>query len=381
MPSNELITALCQEILRDTHRYEPGIEQFRPAWIGSESPADPGMLRLSRERGRDLLERVAHRAGFTHRHFDPAAAGVRLARLAGLSEGLERTHAALADEHSRRALLNVLKLRVLGPYHAPLAITPQTFRDQQADVDRRLRLRAETFEVSDPWFSPLSLYRVPMPGGGHVMLHSHSVDVVSVYLLHQYGSAGAGNPVCASPGDIVLDAGGCWGDTALYFAHLVGPSGRVFTFEFDPESLAVLRANLALNPELAERIEVVEKALWDVSGDRIGFVQAGRCTAITDEADGDVMQVETITIDDFARQRGLDRLGFVKLDVEGSELNALSGGVESIRRFGPNLAIAAYHHDADLVEIPDRLAGAGYRLYLDTFSPVEDETVLFASLT
>jgi FkbM family methyltransferase len=262
---------------------------------------------------------------------------------------------------------------VRGPYHAPLRITAEEFRQRQAYVDASLREQAATYAVSDPWFSPISLYRVPLPDGSQARMHCHSVDVVSVFLLEQY-SYRAGSPsVSAQPGDVVIDAGGCWGDTALYFASLVGEGGRVYTFEFDPESLLILRANLALNPQLAGRIEVVEQALWDSSGEIIAFTQAGRCTTVNGGGDRSAQahQVPTITLDDFVERSGIDRVSFIKADVEGSELRLLKGAGRSLARFAPRLAIAAYHREDDLVRLPRELQALrpGYRLHLAGFSP------------
>jgi hypothetical protein len=90
--------------------------------------------------------------------------------------------------------------------------------------------------------------------------------------------------------------------------------------------------------------------------------------------------VATTTIDQFVERTGLERVDYIKMDVEGAELNVLRGAAQTIERFAPKLAIAAYHKDDDLVRIPDAIAAfdAEYRFYLQTFSPVEEETVLFA---
>jgi FkbM family methyltransferase len=372
---------LFAEILRDSHRYTPGVEQNRPTLVKRDVSNARRLAALAREHSRDLVERIAERAGFTRRHFDPDVAGTRLARLQAMSAGLGATRALLADDHSRRAFDALMKLCVLGPYHTSLAITPTMYRDKQGYADRELRTRAGTYEVSDPWFNPLSLYQVPVDGGPPVSLHGHSVDIVSVFLLDQYTYKGGGNRVGVEPGDVVLDIGGCWGDTALYFASLVGDAGKVYTFEFDPESLEIMHANLALNPELASRIEVVERAMWERSGETLHVVQAGRMTTVLpDGGDDQSIAVPTITLDDFVEQEGIEP-GFVKMDVEGAELSVLSGARETLARVAPKLAIAAYHKDDDLVRIPEAIMseGADYRLYIDTFSPVEEETVLFAT--
>ena len=375
---------LFSEILRDAHRYAGGLEPARPTTAGRRSagrlPPAPRAregIRLGRDRLRDVIERSAARAGLSRRHFDPELAAARLGRIHELSDGLAHTYEQLADTASQRALIDLLKLRVLGPYHTSLHISPERYRAEQDRVDRELRVTADTIHVSDPWFSPLSLYRLNVDGAA-ISLHSHSVDIVSVFALGQYHHPA----VHVSAGDVVLDVGGCWGDTALYFASRVGPHGRVYTIEFDPENLEVMQANLALNPQLASRIEVLEHALWDTPGRQLNYVQAGRSsTVLGDDGTKAGRRVHTVTLDELADGLGLQRLDFIKMDIEGAEPRALRGGNATIKRFGPKLALAAYHRDDDLVVLPRqvRALSAGYRMYLGSYSPVEDETVLFAA--
>ncbi len=371
-----LTARLLAEVLGDAHRYSPGLEPHRPTVVAARPPLSRRAVTAVRDRTRDRLERIAARAGFSHRHFDPERGAAALQRIVALSGALEATYARLGDERSRRAMVEVLKLRVLGPCHAPLRITPEAYRARQRYADQELRLQPDTFAVSDPWFSPLSLYRVPVADGPAVTLHSHSVDVVSVFLLEQYGY---GETVRARPGDVVLDVGGCWGDTALYFAARVGPAGKVYTFEFDPESLAIMRANLALNPELAGRIEIVERALWDRSDEVLEIAQAGRMTTVgRANGGGPALQAPTVTVDDFVREADLDRVDLIKMDVEGAEPWVLAGAADTLAGVRPRLAMAAYHRDDDLARLPAAL-DTEYRLYLESYSPLEDETVLFAS--
>jgi FkbM family methyltransferase len=376
----DLTQELISELLRDSHRYVPAIEPRRPT-LNSTAPSLRRGLVRTRHRVRNLVEQAAARTGFARRHYEAEVAAAQLTRILAIAEELERTVDLLGDEESRRAVLDVLKLRVLGPYHAPLRVTPDRFRAMQSFVDRTMLREPATFEVDDPWFSPISLYEVPGPDGASISLHAHSVDIVSVFLLDQYSYRSAHDQVAAATGDVVIDGGACWGDTALYLACLVGPAGKIYSFEFDPQNLEIMRTNLTLNPELAERIEVVEKALWDRSDERLEFALGGRTTSVVAPRREPQLAATTITVDDFVAARGLEHVDFIKMDIEGAEAKALLGARSTLERWAPRLALAAYHEDDDLVALPRAIepADRAYRYFVHTCSPLEEETVLFAS--
>jgi hypothetical protein len=85
-------------------------------------------------------------------------------------------------------------------------------------------------------------------------------------------------------------------------------------------------------------------------------------------------------IDDLVEAGGIERVDFIKLDVEGSELAALRGALASLRRFKPKLAISLYHKPNDLFEISQFVEdlGLGYKLYLEHYTIWDEETVLYA---
>ena len=99
------------------------------------------------------------------------------------------------------------------------------------------------------------------------------------FQLHQYDYMHQGNRIGVEPGDVVID-GGCWGDTAIYFADRAAPGGRVYTFEFAPENTTVLRMNIESNPKLADRIIPVENALSDVDGKQMEYSMSGPAARI-----------------------------------------------------------------------------------------------------
>jgi len=138
------------------------------------------------------------------------------------------------------------------------------------------------------------------------------------------------------PGDMVVEAGANLGSLTLPLARLVGPAGRVLAFEPQRSMHTLLCANAALNGLSninAERMALGETdgtttvpvAQWDASGN-FGGIAVG-------EGKGEVCAQARID------SWGLQRLNFIKIDVEGAELGVINGGAETIRRLRPAMLV------------------------------------------
>jgi hypothetical protein len=68
------------------------------------------------------------------------------------------------------------------------------------------------------------------------------------------------------------------------------------------------------------------------------------------------------------------------MDLEGAEVQALTGAQATIEQFKPKLAICAYHKGDDLFMIPQTINAIlpGYHFYLDHYTIHREETVLYA---
>ena len=136
-------------------------------------------------------------------------------------------------------------------------------------------------------------------------------------------------------GGVCVDVGANVGFYSLHFARLVGPSGRVFAFEPDPRNAARLRRNVALNAFEAI-VEVAETAVSGRDGratlhrsdpDHSGW---GSLAAHAEETSK--VEVATTTLDSFLDARAIERVDFLKADVEGSEIELLRGAARSLRK-------------------------------------------------
>lgn len=89
-------------------------------------------------------------------------------------------------------------------------------------------------------------------------------------------------------------------------------------------------------------------------------------------------RVKAVALDDVVASE--DRVTFIKLDIEGTELDALKGMTQTVRRCHPILAICLYHKPQDIWEIPRfvRDLVPTHRLYIRHYTPSPLDTVLYA---
>lgn len=141
------------------------------------------------------------------------------------------------------------------------------------------------------------------------------------------------------PGMIHVDLGANIGYYALMAAKIVGPAGRVLCLEPDPRNLELLRRNVELNGFTAP-IEICAVAASDHPGTATMY-QAHASNLNTLVAPQERQQaadpveckvsVKTVTLDDFMDQRG-GILNFLRMDIEGFEVDALRGGLRTLER-------------------------------------------------
>lgn len=182
-------------------------------------------------------------------------------------------------------------------------------------------------------------------------------------------------------GDVVLDLGAYTGENCVYYSYLVGDSGSVYAFEFIEANLENLEKNLNLNKNFSSNVKIIKKPVSDKIK-KIYTSDQGPGTIIHDKkADHLELEYETVTIDQFSKDCDLKRIDCIKMDIEGSEYEALLGGFETIKKFKPNLCISAYHKIDDFYKLTKLIKkiSKDYRFYLEHYHTSYMETVLYAT--
>jgi len=126
-------------------------------------------------------------------------------------------------------------------------------------------------------------------------------------------------------GDIVLDIGANIGYYTLIFSELVGENGKVFAFEPDPDNFALLNKNVQINN--CHNVVLIKKGVSNKSGmAKLYLSEKNKGDHRTyDLLDGrKSIEIEIIQLDDYFKDyKG--KIDFIKIDIQGAELNAFYG--------------------------------------------------------
>ena len=176
--------------------------------------------------------------------------------------------------------------------------------------------------------------------------------------------------------EVFVDCGCFDASTAFRFAGWCGTKeyDRIWCFEPDKESYEICS-------KLCRRLSDCQVFPYGIS-DRRGKVlfksggnENSRIVKQAGKETDDV--IETIALDEFIQD---ERVTFIKMDIEGAELDALRGAVHIIKTQKPKLAISVYHRWDDIFTIPKLILEIrpDYKLYIRHYSLLANETVLYA---
>ncbi len=146
-------------------------------------------------------------------------------------------------------------------------------------------------------------------------------------------------------GDTVIDAGARVGTFSAKISAAVGKQGKVIAIEPEPHNFALLQKNIEANH--LDNVIPIQKALWSdrrsmplyLSGN--GTAHSAYCDSFYGST-GKSIGVEAETLDSILETLEIGTVAFIKMDVEGSEMEALKGMPRTLQSY-PGLAIAAYH--------------------------------------
>lgn len=278
----------------------------------------------------------------------------------------------LGDKISQKLFKLLIAYKIAGPTEIRLPLyNKKIWKDY-----KRLNKLVTAAGSEQSLIGPFNYYDLRKLGF-NLDLYYAQFGVFLTYCLKQYEY---GDICKVKEGDYVIDGGACFGDSALYFADLAGKNGKVFSFEFVENNIEIFNKNLDLNPKHKKRIELIERPIGKNSTDKLYGTDNGPGSSISTEYSENSKEYTTMSIDDMVEQKNVEKIDFIKLDIEGSEVDTLQGAEKTIKKFRPKLAISIYHKDDDFITIPALLKqiNPNYKFYVGHYTVMNWETVLFA---
>ncbi|MCR2806711.1 FkbM family methyltransferase [Paenibacillus soyae] len=173
--------------------------------------------------------------------------------------------------------------------------------------------------------------------------------------------------------EVFIDAGCFDCGTSLLFREWCGGNyDKIYAFEPDPKCYDKCQA--VIHQEQLQNIELLNAGVWS-GDDQMNFNPIGNGSSSID-SEG-IVSIKLRSIDNVLQG---SRATFIKMDIEGAELEALRGARETIVKHRPRLAICVYHKPEDMLTIQLYLQSCvpDYKFYLRHYSNSVTETVLYA---
>jgi len=295
-----------------------------------------------------------------------------LASFREIYAAFDQSYQLMCDQYSRNLFAELIAMKLMSEEAIRLSSFTQDFVESYETASNRILRSSEKLLVYN-WV----LRKVTLDSPSVTFFTAPAVlNLHYVNRLYRY----RGNDVCieVEGGDVLIDAGVGWGDTTVYLATLAKqqPGGHSYAFDILKEGMKALAKQIALNPEL-NNITAMLNALSDKDGEDVYISSPSPGARVVDEATDS--KIKTTNIDSFVERNGIERVDFVKMDIEGSEVPALVGATRTIQTFKPKLAVSAYHKWDDLWVIPQIIHGIrnDYRYYLDCTTGFGGEAVLY----
>ncbi len=278
----------------------------------------------------------------------------------------------MSDQYSRTLFAELILMKLINEEDLCLSSFSEGFIESYEDSSQEILNSKERLTVYNKVLSKVELntpkvsfYTAP------TVLNCHKNGRLYRY---EHGDA----LIEVEAGDVIIDAGVGYGDTTVYLASLANQKlgGRSYAFDILVDGINALTEQCKLNPEI-KNIDYELFALSDKDGELVNISSPSPAASVVSEETS--VQVETITIDTYVMKNKLQKVDFIKMDIEGAEVPALNGANQTIKTFKPKLAISAYHKWDDLYKIPQLIHGIrnDYRYYLDCTTGFGGEAVLY----
>jgi FkbM family methyltransferase len=145
----------------------------------------------------------------------------------------------------------------------------------------------------------------------------------------------------------------------------VNPAAFSEVVAFDPNGSIMMDSCCDIPVRLVQKAVMLKTGTYFIDGHSIGAR-----VSMVKKKDTDI-QISAVNIDDYVNMQKITDLSLIRMDIEGSEFDALIGAKHCISTFRPALIICLYHHPGDLFRLPLLVASIdqSYKFYIGHHNP------------
>ncbi len=284
-------------------------------------------------------------------------------------QSLWSVYELLADEHSKILYANIIAFRLASHFSIRL---PVSFVNRQEELEEFNKVATCTDSElgTNGMFGKLKHYNFYYKGNQYLF---DGTTLEYCLFRNQYFYERNDISIKPEPGETVIDGGACLGDTAAVFSYAVGQHGKVLSFDPVKENLSVLEYNVNQFP--LKNVTIIPFGLSNINA----FCEPVSLGGYSPGFRASTPNIPLRTLDNMVTNNEIGTFHFIKMDIEGSELNALAGAELCLSKFKPKLAISLYHNPDDLFTIPLYIKQKHpfYSMHIDQYTIHNDETVLY----
>jgi FkbM family methyltransferase len=232
----------------------------------------------------------------------------------------------------------------------------------------KLRIAKTLYNYESPSVNGIDMV-VPIQNDGLVcFINTKDLIGWKIFFLGEY-EAGT-NRVLAryiKKGDVVIEAGANLGSETLLLSRLVG-DGKVFGFEPNPYTFERLSINVTIND--LKNVKVFDYAVGESDGNITfniypkGFCNPGMSSKYMETPLTRKIDVVQKTLDTFVKEQQIDKVNFLKMDIQGAEMDLLSGAAATIKKHKPTIFLEALIMYNDTKALYEKFKEYGYNVYV-----------------
>ncbi len=169
------------------------------------------------------------------------------------------------------------------------------------------------------------------------------------------------------PDDIVIEAGANMGSETLLIAHIL-TKGHVYAFEPNPYTFERLKINASIND--LKNVSAYDYALGEQDTNiqfniyPKDFCNSGMSSKYMETSNTRKIDVVQKKLDTFLKENNINKVDFIKMDIQGAEMDMIAGAAETIARHKPTIFTEACEPYNDTKALYETLKKAGYNVYL-----------------